>query len=169
MGKKKENEIYDEGFTSHYMRRGFENELPKDEGLYRQIPPLRPPIGTPDGLPQGVPFGPPTGRPPRRPITPPFGPGTQRPPFAPGGQGRRPSGPPPRIRPQRRPSITAVDPGAIRRCVFSFVYIWLDNGREFWAFPVYVGRRSIAGFRWTGFNWVYFGTDLRNIDSFICY
>ncbi|MBB6216692.1 hypothetical protein HNQ80_002796 [Anaerosolibacter carboniphilus] len=27
----------------------------------------------------------------------------------------------------------------------------------------------MAGFRWTGFNWVYFGTDLRNIVDFECF
>jgi hypothetical protein len=115
------------------------------------------------------PFGPPFGEPFRPPFAPPFGPPFE-PPFGfPPGQQRPPIGPPPRFIPQRQPSIFAVDPGAIRPCQFRFVYIWLRDGREFWAFLIFVGRRSVAGFRWTGFNWVYFGTDLRNIDSFICF
>lgn len=63
----------------------------------------------------------------------------------------------------------AIDPGAIRRCRNRFVYLVLDNGREFWAWLSFVGRRSIAGWRWNGFRWVYFGIDLRRIDSFYCY
>jgi hypothetical protein len=105
-------------------------------------------------------------------VTPPFGPPTGAPPFGPPGQqGGPPSGPPPSFVPQRVSGITplAVDPGAIRPCLFRFVYIWLENGRQFWAWLVFVGPRSVAGWRWTGFSWVYFGTDLENISSFICY
>jgi hypothetical protein len=63
----------------------------------------------------------------------------------------------------------AVDPGAIRPCRFRFVYLWLDNRQQFWAWLIFVGRQSVAGWRWTGFNWVYFGLDLNRISSFVCY
>ncbi len=79
-----------------------------------------------------------------------------------------PSGPPPKQVPQVTPGLTAVDPGAIRRCRYRFVYIWLENGRSFWAWLTFVGRRSIAGYRWIRNRWVYFGTDLRNISDFYC-
>ncbi|MBB6216246.1 hypothetical protein HNQ80_002345 [Anaerosolibacter carboniphilus] len=103
---------------------------------------------------------PPFGQPP---ATPPFGagPGTQAPPV-----GRPPSFVPQQ---QQGPSILAVDPGAIRPCTFQFVYLWLRDGRSFWAYLTFVGPRSVAGFRWARSRWVYFGTDLRNIDNFICY
>lgn len=148
-----------------------------------------PPFGTP-GRQDGPPFGtpgrqvrPPFG-PPGRQVTPPFGtPGRQDgPPFGspgmgppsgiPGQQGGPPQGPPPSFVPAQRGvgiSPLAVDPGAIRPCLFRFVYIWLENGRQFWAWLVFVGPRSVAGWRWNGFRWVYFGTDLENISSFICY
>jgi len=119
---------------------------------------------------------------------PPFGPSFQGPPSgapflmpqpsAPGGapfQGPAsgpPSGPPPGFTPQKAPGgvgVKAVDPGAIRRCTFRFVFIWPERGRGFWAFLVFVGPRSIAGWRWNGRRWVYFGMDLRRIDSFVCY
>lgn len=103
----------------------------------------------------------------------PFG----RPPFGirpgrPGQQG--PSGPPPSFTPERRdegPSLMAVDPRAIRRCTFRFVYLWLEDGREFWAYLVFVGPRSVSGYRWDKRRrrWVYFGTDIRNIKYFECY
>ena len=36
-------------------------------------------------------------------------------------------------------------------------------------FPTFVGRTSVAGFRWTGRRWVFSGFDLRRIESFTCY
>jgi len=89
----------------------------------------------------------------------------------PGMQG--PMGPPPREIPRKplmaRGATRAVDPGAIRHCIGRFTYIWLDNGDEFWMFPFQVGRRSVAGFRWTPrFRWVYMGVSLNRIDFFTC-
>src|SRR3712207_8574504 len=43
-----------------------------------------------------------------------------------------------------------------------FVYIWLNNGGSFWAWLTYVGRESVAGFRWTRYGWRYFGIDSRS-------
>lgn len=88
-----------------------------------------------------------------------------------GGQFGPPPGPPPTVTPQITQDIgvQAVDPGAIRRCLFRFVYIWLTTGQSFWAWLVFVGPRSVAGWRWTGFRWVYFGIDLNYIASFQCF
>jgi hypothetical protein len=99
------------------------------------------------------------------------------PPFGQGQQGA-PTSPPPGFTPtqtqsqisaQQGPGIYAVDPGAIRPCTFRFVFIWPRRRRGFWAWLTFVGRRSVAGFRWTGRTWRYFGMDLRNIESFQCY
>ncbi|MBW3110777.1 MULTISPECIES: hypothetical protein [Bacillaceae] len=92
-----------------------------------------------------------------------------------GGQNQPPPGPPPNFQPQKTslqgtqggPGVFAVDPGAIRRCLFRYTYIWLRRD-SFWFYPVFVGRRSIAGWRWIGFTWVYFGIDLDKIESFTC-
>jgi hypothetical protein len=118
--------------------------------------------------------------PPRPPFGPGDGPGGG--PFGPGGQqGGVPSGPPPSFTPSKNQAqiqgfgapggigVQAIDPGAIRRCRFRYVYIWLRNGNSFWAWLTFVGRRSISGYRWNGRRWVYFGIDLRRIDAFICY
>jgi hypothetical protein len=32
-----------------------------------------------------------------------------------------------------------------------------------------VGPSSVAGFRWSGSRWLFWGTDLNNIDTFTCY
>jgi len=90
------------------------------------------------------------------------------PPFPQTPQYGPPPGPPPAYIPQQPPGVFAVDPGAINRCLFRFTFIWPQRQRGFWMYPTFVGPRSIAGFRWTGFNWVYFGMDLRDIQSFTC-
>lgn len=85
-----------------------------------------------------------------------------------GQQAGPPTSPPPNFTPQQSQVQTfAVDPGGIRRCLFRFTYIWLRRD-AFWFYPTFVGRRSIAGYRWTGWNWVYFGIDLDHIQQFQC-
>lgn len=71
--------------------------------------------------------------------------------------------------PGQGPSPQYVSPGSIRPCLYKFTYIWQRNGRSYWAFPTRIDRRSLSGWRWLGRRWVYFGIDLRRIDSFICY
>lgn len=63
----------------------------------------------------------------------------------------------------------AVSPGSIRNCLFRFTYIWQNNGRSYWAYLTRVDRRSVSGWRWAGFRWVFFGVDLNRIDSFVCF
>jgi hypothetical protein len=112
--------------------------------------------GGPGGFPGGFPGG----------GFPPSGP----PPFGGGDQYGPPSGPPPSYTPQQSYSASpyGVDPRAIRRCRFRYTYIWLRNGNSFWFYPTYVGRDSIAGYRWRNRRWVYYGTDLDRIRSFQC-
>jgi hypothetical protein len=130
---------------------------------------MPPPFGGPFQPPFGGPFQPPFGGP----NPPPFeGPG--QPPFGGPSQVGGPSAPPPTFTPQKPLQaegigVYAVDPGAIRRCLFRYVYLWLRNGQQFWAWLVFVGRQSASGYRWNGFRWVYFGVDLRQIDYFQCY
>lgn len=66
-------------------------------------------------------------------------------------------------------STKAVSPGSISFCLYKFTYIWETNGRSYWCYLLNVDSRSVSGFRWLGRSWVYFGVDLRRIDSFICY
>lgn len=123
-------------------------------------------FGSP-GFPPGSGFGQP-GFPPSQ--QPGYGP----PSGIPGGQqmGGPPSSPPPSYTPQLQqssPSLYAVDPGSIRGCLYRYTYIWLRNGRSFWFYPTYVGRTSVAGWRWRNWRWVYYGTDLDRVRSFQCY
>jgi hypothetical protein len=87
-----------------------------------------------------------------------------------GQQVGAPTSPPPAFTPELPSFQTfAVDPGGIRSCLFRFTYVWLNNNEAFWFYPTFVGRNSIAGFRWIGFRWVYFGIDLNRIQSFQCF
>lgn len=92
------------------------------------------------------------------PFFPPFPQGPQGPPGPQGPQGSQgPQGGPPSAPPNFTPSQSqaqqfgatplAVDPGAIRPCLYRFVYIWPKRGRGFWAWLVFVGPRSVSGFR----------------------
>ncbi|WP_445670011.1 hypothetical protein [Peribacillus sp. FSL H8-0477] len=109
----------------------------------------------------------------------PGGPGSAfpppRPPGGPGSGGAPGGGPPSAPPPQFVPdfpgvSAFAVDAGALQGCLFRNTYVWLNNGRSFWFFPVFIGRRSVAGFRWRAGQrrWVYYGIDTSNIRSFQC-
>lgn len=90
-----------------------------------------------------------------------------------GGMGMNvPSGPPPAMmptKPQMPPgAVFAVDPGAISGCLYRFTAIYPRFGQPFWAWLVFVGPRSAAGYRWNGFSWNPFGIDLNLIDYFQC-
>ncbi|RUT43963.1 collagen-like protein [Paenibacillus anaericanus] len=90
------------------------------------------------------------------------------PPGSPGSIGQQaPTAPPPSFVPQISPY--AVDPGAISGCLFRNTYVWLRNRDSFWFFPIFVGPRSVAGFRFFGGRWAYFGIDLNQISSFTCF
>ena len=86
-----------------------------------------------------------------------------------------PPGPPPPSVPTKQAQSAggyqtyAVDQGSIRRCLNRYIYIWPRRGRGFWAWLNYIGRRSVSGYKWNGYRWIYFGMDLREIDSFECY
>ncbi|WP_179860871.1 transporter [Bhargavaea cecembensis] len=64
----------------------------------------------------------------------------------------------------------AVDPGALRGCLYRVTDVRLEGGRRFWFYPTYIGRESAAGYRWRARRgrWEYFGIDLDRIRSFSC-
>nr|WP_255457451.1 transporter [Sporosarcina sp. JAI121] len=106
-------------------------------------------------------------------------PGQGPPRFPPGGgfpgqqPGQRgPSGPPPTTTPAYPSTqLFAVDPGAIRGCLYRYTFVWLSRRQGFWFFPVFVGRTSVAGYRWRSRQrrWEYMGIDLNQIDRFSCF
>ena len=67
--------------------------------------------------------------------------------------------------------LFAVDPGAIRGCLYRYTFVWLSRRQGFWFFPVFVGRNSVAGWRWRNRQrrWEYTGISLDQIDRFSCF
>ncbi len=157
-----------------YNSQMHEHNIAADSDYQRQFQIWGPFVGGLTGLFGPTPFGPPGPPPGRPPFGPPPGPPPGRPPFGPPGPPQHagpPTSPPPAFTPSTPGDIGlfAVDPGAIRGCLYRYTYVWLTNRQQFWFYPVFVGRTSVAGYRWTGFNWVYFGIDLRRISSFQCF
>nr|WP_255550521.1 hypothetical protein [Sporosarcina sp. E16_3] len=162
-------------FNSGHDMHGF---APPNQGMPGFGPPGRPPgPGMPGFGPPGRPPGPgmpgfgPPGRPPG-PGMPGFGP-PGRPPGQgqPGGQ-QAPSSPPPNTIPAYPSNqLFAVDPGAIRGCLYRHTYVWLSRRQGFWFYPVFVGRTSVAGYRWRNRQrrWEYMGIDLNRIERFSCF
>ena len=86
-----------------------------------------------------------------------------------------PSSPPPNYTPSypggNQAQLFAVDPGAIRGCLFRYTFVWTSRRNGFWYFPTFVGRTSVAGYRWrpSRRRWEFFGIDLNRIDQFTCF
>ena len=163
-----DNHLYSNPFNP-YVGEDFQID-PNQFGYQNQgerQPPPRPPQG-------GMPPGPPQGGPPPRPPqggTPPGPPQGGPPPRPPQGGGP-PSVPPPLFIPQLlNVGFYGIEAGSMRRCLYQNTYIWLRNGRSFWFYPTYVGRNSVAGYRWrpNQKRWAYYGTDEDEIQSFQCY
>lgn len=113
-------------------------------------------------IPEGCPY--------RSLVPPPFPPVGNNP----QGNSNVPKNPPPTFVPQKEnvakagPNMKAVDSGALRPCLYRNVYIWPKFGRGFWAWLTFVGRRSVSGYRWNGYRWIYFGLALNTIEGFYC-
>ncbi|WP_244898669.1 hypothetical protein [Sporosarcina koreensis] len=94
-------------------------------------------------------------------------------PSRPGGgqsQGAPQSAPPSQTPAYPDQQLMRVDPGGIRNCMYRYTYIWTSRRRGFWFYPTFVGRTSIAGYRWNSQwrRWEYTGFDLDRIDTFTC-
>ncbi len=138
------------------------NQKNNDHPLFLHTEQKRPPTG--GGFNPSQPFFPPNSNFPPQGNLPPQGnqPPMGKPPH------QKPPGEPPAFTPKESPGLRAVDPGAIRNCLFNYTYIWFTNGRGFWMYPTFVGRTSISGYRWGRFGWSYVGFDLDMIRSFYC-
>lgn len=87
-----------------------------------------------------------------------------------------PTSPPPSFTPQQFTTTQQQEfsrrggVGSIRRCMFRNTYIWLNNGRSFWFFPMLVIGNQIIGFRWRNRRgWVYDSINRNRIVFFQCF
>lgn len=97
-----------------------------------------------------------------------------------GTQSATPPGAPPTFIPSKAgvlytghgggPGTFLVGTGLINTCINQFVYIWTENGNQYWFWLNNVSdRRYISGLRWTGSNWVKFSENFSNIQGYYCY
>jgi hypothetical protein len=71
--------------------------------------------------------------------------------------------PPPPVIPPKPFNSYIVD------CLYSYTYVWLTNGIEFWFYPTAVQYGAVVGYRWVGTFWIFDGIDSRYIDQVTCY
>ena len=88
-------------------------------------------------------------------------------PGPPGGFPPPPQGPPPLSQPFRQRRRAPF--GSFRPCLYRYTYVWLRNGNSFWFYPVFMEAGGVAGYRWTGTRWRFYGLDPRRVDYFECY
>ncbi|NYF24820.1 hypothetical protein [Sporosarcina sp. JAI121] len=79
-----------------------------------------------------------------------------------------PSHQPPSTVPQLKKALLTVDPGALRGCLYRDTYIKLTNRTSFWFHPTYIDYVATSGYKWNGYAWIPWGTDLDRIVSFQC-
>ncbi|WP_123042474.1 transporter [Cohnella candidum] len=53
-------------------------------------------------------------------------------------------------------------------CLQNYTYVWLVNGESFWFYPTRVEYGEVAGYRWNGAFWYFYGIDPRFIDTVSC-
>lgn len=87
------------------------------------------------------------------------------------GREDTPKSAPPKVIPPRDKGfdVRAIDPIALRGCLYKYIYVWLVNRQQFWMYPTCVGRDSISGYRWNGYKWIYAEFDLKLMESFSCF
>ena len=83
-------------------------------------------------------------------------------------KGSAPTNPPPSTMPQHKGGVLTVDPGALRGCLYRDTYIKLKNRSSFWYHPTYIDYLATTGYKWNGFSWIPWGTDLDQIVTFQC-
>jgi hypothetical protein len=74
--------------------------------------------------------------------------------------------------PDYQPPFPSWDRGfqGIRRCLNRNTYIWMRNGNNFWFYPIFIGRQTLAGFQWRRrYGWIYRTINLNNIQTFQCF
>ena len=69
----------------------------------------------------------------------------------------------------KTPGTNILSCSTIDHCLKKYMYVWLNNGTEFWSVPVVIKDNYIHLWIWNKVKWTYYTIILDNIDSFICY
>ena len=69
----------------------------------------------------------------------------------------------------KTPGTNILSHSTIDHCLKKYMYVWLNNGAEFWSVPIIVKDNYIHVWIWNKGKWKYYTIALDDIDSFICY
>lgn len=90
-----------------------------------------------------------------------------------------PPGPPPPFVPNKEAALYGSIDGSpstffdvsdiLATCRFQYVYMYLNNGLEFWSWVNNIVGNRVYGWRWNGTNWVPLTIAIRTIEGVACY
>ncbi|KZL92642.1 hypothetical protein [Clostridium magnum] len=90
-----------------------------------------------------------------------------------------PPGPPPHFVPNKEEALYGSIDGSpstffdvsdiLPTCIFQYVYMYLNNGLEFWSWVNNIVGNNVYGWRWNATNWVPLTMDIENIQGVACY
>lgn len=86
-----------------------------------------------------------------------------------GGMGRRnPKLPPqaPKTRPERKHALPKENLYTIQNLCNVLVFLWLNNGNQFWFFIAYTKPNQLIGHAWNGSQWVNRTINLASVWSY---
>lgn len=61
--------------------------------------------------------------------------------------------------PQYCTGLYNAEPNAIKQYLFTYIYVWTENGFSFWLFPICLRDDIIYGYIWEGESWIYSTVD----------
>lgn len=69
----------------------------------------------------------------------------------------------------KTPGTNILSQSTIEHCMKKYMYVWLNNGSEFWSVPIFVENNYIYLWILNNFKLTYYKMPLEYIDCFICY
>ena len=69
----------------------------------------------------------------------------------------------------KTPGTNILSQSTIDHCMKKYMYLWFNNGTEFWSVPISVVNNDIYLWIWNSNKWTYYTMPLNNINCFICY
>jgi hypothetical protein len=69
----------------------------------------------------------------------------------------------------KTPGTNILSQSTIDHCMKKYMYLWLNNGTEFWSVPILVRNNYIYVWIWNKSKWTHYIMPLQNITCFICY
>lgn len=79
----------------------------------------------------------------------------------------RPMAPPPDIKPAYCRGMEKAAQEFLKQYVGLYVYVFLNDGKAFWIFPVEVSDGDVLGYAWKNDRWQLISINLSSIKSFI--